>query len=48
MVEEKSDKSKKFVQYLFSASNLSTTAFENFEREHVSNTYCIKFGLTQL
>ena len=32
IVEEKSDKSKMLVEYLFCAGNLSTTAFENFER----------------
>ena len=45
---EKSDKSKMLVEYLFCAGNSSTTAFENFEREHVCNKYCTKLELTQL
>ena len=38
-VEEKNDKSKMLVEYLFCSGNLSTTAFENFEREHFCYTY---------
>ena len=45
---EKSDKTKMLVEYLFCAGNLSTTAFENFEREHICNKYCTKLELTQL
>ena len=48
IVEVKSDKSKMLVEYLFCAGNLSTTAFENFEREHICNKYCTKLELTQL
>ena len=48
IVEEKSDKSKILVEYLFCAGNLSTTTFENFEREHACNKYCTKLLLTQL
>ena len=39
---------KMLVEYLFCASNLSTTAFENFERENVCNKYCIELELAQL
>ena len=48
IVEEKSHKSKMHVEYPFCAGNLSTTAFENFERDYVCNTYCIKLELAQL
>ena len=48
IVEVKSDKSKMLVEYLFCAGNLSTTAFENFDREHICNKYCAKLELTQL
>ena len=48
IVEEKSGKAKVLVKYLFCAGNLSTTVFDNFERDHVCNTYCIKLELTQL
>ena len=48
IVEEKSDKSKMLVEYMFCAGNLSTTAFENFVRKHVCNKYCTKLGLTHL
>ena len=48
IVEVKSDKSKMLVEYLFCAGNLSTTAFENFDREHIYNKYCAKLELTQL
>ena len=48
MVEEKSDKSKMLLEYLFCGGNLSTKAFENFECEHVCNKYYIKLELTQL
>ena len=48
IVEEKSDTSKMLVEYMFCAGNLSTTAFENFGRQHVCNKYCTKLGLTQL
>ena len=48
IVEEKGDKSKMLVEYLFSTGNSSTRAFENFEREHVCNKYCTKLELTQL
>ena len=48
IVEEKSHKSKMHVEYPFCAGNLSTTAFENFERDYVCNRYCIKLELAQL
>ena len=48
IVEVKSDKSKMLVEYLFCAGNLPTTAFENFDREHICNKYCAKLELTQL
>ena len=48
IMEEKSNRSKLLVECLFSVGNLSTTAFENFEREHVCNTYSIKLELAQL
>ena len=47
IVEEKSDKLKMLVEYLFCGGNLSTAAFENFEREHVCNEYCTKLELSQ-
>ena len=48
IVKEKSDKSKMFVKPLCCVGNLSTTAFKNFERERVCNTYCIKLERAQL
>ena len=48
IVEEKSDKSRMLVEYLFCAGNLLTAAFENFDREHVCNEYCTKLELSQL
>ena len=48
IMDEKSDRSKMLVEYLFCAGNLWTTAFENFEREHVCNKYCTTLEPTQL
>ena len=48
IAEEKSGKSSMLVEYLFRAGNLSTAAFENFDREHVCNEYCTKLELSQL
>ena len=42
IVQEKSDKSKMLVENWFWAGNLSTTVFENFERENFCNKYCTK------
>lgn len=48
IVEEKIDKSKMLVKYLFCVGNLSPTAFENFQREHVCTKYFFKLEMTQL
>ena len=47
-MEEKIDKSKMLVKYLFCVDNLSPTAFENFQPEHVCTKYFFKLEMTQL